>query len=284
MRKTIVCLALPGVLGMAGCAGVPPLDARQQYADSLAAQHNWTPLTLEAGPFALRAYVPARIRPADTLTLYIEGDGLAWITSSQPSSDPTPTRPLALQLALAQPAGNAAYLGRPCQYGQAGKGACDEARYWTRQRFAPEVVSASNEAIDRLKTRFGAQQLTLVGYSGGAAIAALVAAQRHDVVRLVSVAGNLDHQTWTRLQRISPLSGSLNPADYRSALAGIPQWLLVGDADRIVPRQVADAYADGFPAGRQPAVRAFPTYTHSCCWAEHWADIWATLPAPAGRP
>lgn len=284
MRQMTACLPLLGVLGMTGCAGVPPLVARQQYADTLAAQREWTPLSLEAGAFTLRAYVPSRIRPADMLTLYIEGDGLAWITSTQPSGDPTPIRPLALQLALAQPAGNAAYLGRPCQYGQAGQGACDESRYWTRQRFAPEVISASNEAIDRLKAHFGARQLTLVGYSGGAAIAALAAARRHDVVRLVSVAGNLDHQTWTRLQRISPLSGSLNPTDYRSALDGIAQWLLVGGADRIVPRQVADAYAGGFPASRQPAVREYPAYTHSCCWAEHWAEIWPTLPAPAGRP
>jgi hypothetical protein len=44
-------------------------------------------------------------------------------------------------------------------------------------------------------------------------VASLVAARRHDVVRLVTVAGNLDHLAWTTLHGVSPLTGSLNPAD-----------------------------------------------------------------------
>jgi hypothetical protein len=45
---------------------------------------------------------------------YQSGDGLAWLSSDVPSSDPTPLDPLALRLALAKPARNAAYLARPC--------------------------------------------------------------------------------------------------------------------------------------------------------------------------
>jgi hypothetical protein len=66
------------------------------------------------------------------------------------------------------------------------------------------VISASNQAVDALKQRYGAQEIVLVGYSGGGAVAALVAARRTDVVRLVTVAGNLDHLAWTHLHSVPP--------------------------------------------------------------------------------
>ena len=86
-------------------------------------------------------------------------------------------------------------------------------RYWTTHRFAPEVIRASDLALDRLKTLFGAQRLVLVGYSGGAAVALLVAARRHDMGQIITVAGNLDHQAWTHYHHVQALSGSLNPVD-----------------------------------------------------------------------
>ena len=135
----------------------------------------------------------------------IEGDGLAWLSRSQVSADPTPMQPVALELAMRQPGGAAAYLARPCQYVQGPDARNCATAWWTDRRFAPEVVTASSLAIDQLKLRFSAQRLVLVGYSGGGAIAALVAAQRHDVALLVTVAGNLDTQAWTALNRITPL-------------------------------------------------------------------------------
>ncbi|GAB2181920.1 hypothetical protein DLREEDagrD3_21430 [Denitratisoma sp. agr-D3] len=51
--------------------------------------------------------------------------------------------------------------------------------------------------------QLGARRLTLVGYSGGAA--ALLAARCSDVVRLVTIAGNLDHRAWTRYHHITTL-------------------------------------------------------------------------------
>lgn len=50
--------------------------------------------------FTLLTYLPPISGAVNTLTIHIEGDGLAWINSSTPSSDPTPTNPLALRLAL----------------------------------------------------------------------------------------------------------------------------------------------------------------------------------------
>jgi hypothetical protein len=49
------------------------------------------------------------------LTVYIEGDGFAWLSRSQASYDPSPLNPVGLELALRHPLGESAYLARTCQ-------------------------------------------------------------------------------------------------------------------------------------------------------------------------
>jgi len=230
-------------------------------------------MRIATGRFDLVAYVPDHPLSSDRLTVYIEGDGLSWITGTQPSTDPTPRDPLALRLALAQPEGNAAYLARPCQYVDAEAAACPS-HYWTDLRFAPEVIEASDRAIDILKQKFGARLLTLVGYSGGAAIAILIAARRHDVTNLVTVAGNLDHRAWTTYHHIPPLTGSLNPADAREAVQHIRQWHFVGGKDSIIPPPLVESFTKQFPPDSPQTVHIEPTYDHHCCWAENWPLLW----------
>jgi len=259
-------------LFLAACASLPTPLARREAADALAARQGWQRVVLPAGAFELAAYVPGVPGTGDALTVYLEGDGFAWSSPSQPSADPTPIDPVGLKLALAHPEGNAAYLARPCQFVGA-QGAGCSGRYWTGQRFAPEVIEAENRALDALKARFQASRLTLVGYSGGGAVAALLAARRSDVTRLVTVAGNLDPAAWARHHRVPPLTGSLNPADAIDALLGIPQWHFVGGRDAVVPPELAKSFAGRFPAGRRPVVRIEPEYDHACCWAEGWPRL-----------
>lgn len=270
-------LAAVGLAALAvlvgGCAGIPSTAERQKYANDLAAQQGWQPQLLDGGAFRLLSYTPEPVVKSDSLTVYIEGDGFAWATSSRPSLDPTPRTPLALQLALADPSHDAvAYLARPCQYVDAKTSGCDQ-RYWTAARFAPEVIEASSQAIDFLKRYYGARRLTLVGYSGGGAVAALVSARRSDVKLLVTIAGNLDHLAWTTLHGVSPLSGSLNPSDFRRHLEDTPQVHLVGGRDIVVPAAIAERFVQGFPETRQPRVVRFPDYDHLCCWAQGWSAI-----------
>lgn len=259
-----------------GCTALPTADERKQQTEHLVAVQNWTGGVLKTGPFDLMAYWPKRQVQATDLTIYIEGDGFAWITSSQPSSDPTPRDPLALRLAMAQPTGNVAYLGRPCQYMGAQRTGCPQ-RYWSDARFAQEVLDASSRAVDALKERFGAKQLTLVGYSGGGAVATLLAEHRLDVVRLITVAGNLDHAAWTRHHRIHPLSGSLNPADGINGLAQVKQWHFVGENDKVIPPVLAQEFAERFPRSHRPPVLVEPGFDHHCCWVEHWPTLWARV-------
>lgn len=260
------------LLALGACANIAPQE-RRQHADTLAAAHGWQPLRLPAGNFVLAAYAPAKIAASDMLTIYIEGDGLAWLTRSQASSDPTPRNPVGLQLALRHPYGAAAYLARPCQYVEAQEAQACEQGYWTDRRFSPEVVSASNRAIDLLKQRASASRLTLIGYSGGGAVAALVAAKRQDVVRLITVAGNLDHRAWTALHRVPPLEGSLNPADAWAALQAIQQLHFVGGKDEIISVGVVESYLARFPPGHRPEMQIIPGFDHTCCWVEQWPDI-----------
>jgi pimeloyl-ACP methyl ester carboxylesterase len=271
MRIPGLAIIGASLLALAGCASLPLPQERRAAADVLAARQGWVATTFQAGAFNLAVWLPPRIVAADELTIYLEGDGLAWIAADTPSADPTPTRSTGLQLALAQPEGNAAYLARPCQYVTSAN--CGQ-RYWTTDRFAPEVITATNQAVESLKARFGARRLTLVGYSGGAAVAALLAARRDDVARLVTVAGNLDHRAWTTLHRLTPLAGSLNPANDKATLASIRQWHFVGADDRVVPPALAQNFVANMTSAR---VIVLDGYGHTCCWAENWSGLWRGL-------
>lgn len=266
-------LVAGGVLLFGACANPPTADERCRNVDALASRQGWHAMRLTTAPFELTAYLPSATGPVEHLTIYIEGDGLGWIAPDIPSTDPTPIHPVALELALAHPDGKAAYLARPCQYGKAAGAGCAQ-RYWTTHRFAPEVIASSGAAIDALKHHFGARRLTLVGYSGGGAVAALVAARRSDVDALVTIAGNLDHRAWTELHLLPPLAGSLNPADEADALRDIRQWHFIGGRDTNVPPGLAAGYAARFPASRQPRVYIEADFDHRCCWRDNWARLW----------
>lgn len=260
------------MLCLAACSSLPTPAERTQLADDLAASHKWQAFDIDGGSFLVRAYLPTATLTTDELAIYIEGDGLAWISSTRPAEDPTPRDPLALRLALAQPEGQAAYLARPCQY-LAGDNTNCRQTYWTSGRFAPEVVTTMNSAIDRIKQRFSARRLTLIGYSGGGAVAALIASRRNDVVRLVTVAGNLDHQAWSKRHRLTPLDASLNPLDVAVTLSGIAQWHLVGRLDTNITPDLATSFIrrSGAPAS---ALQVIDGFDHHCCWAEHWPKLW----------
>lgn len=260
------------ILVLAACSGIPLPQERFDRTDAIASAKGWQQVRIPAGSFDLTAYVPRSFHPDKSLTIYIEGDGFAWVSGNTPSTDPTPREPIALKLALAHPIGNAAYLARPCQYIDAERSGCEQ-RYWTGARFAPEVIDAASVAVDQLKRRFSADSLVLVGYSGGGAVAALLSAQRSDVLRLVTVAGNLDHRAWTTYHRIQALSASLNAADVADRLTVLPQSHYIGAEDRVITPELARRWPPGFLGDKGRNLIIVPKEGHACCWADQWANL-----------
>jgi len=227
---------------------------------------------LHTARFDLKA--ASRFSPgASSVSIYIEGDGFAWVTATQPSQDPTPKNPLALHLAVADSADSVVWLARPCQYvgGQSGRN-CNQS-YWTDARYAAEVISAYGEALDQIKAKSGASRIKLYGYSGGGTIVALLAASRSDVEVMVTIAGLLDVGAWTAQGGMSPLRRSLDPAQQLGPLSRQRQIHFAGAADQAVPASVTRGSAakmgheDNFP------LVVLPGYDHHCCWEEAWPGL-----------
>ena len=272
----LIAVLLGLLMFIGGCAA-PSTQARIDAANALAAHAGWQPVELAGKRFTLSGFVPASGQPmTDVVTIYFEGDGLAWSSPDTPSDDPTPVHAVGLELALAHPNHAAAYVARPCQFRSQPEQSCEQ-RYWTDARYAPEVVDGMNRAVDLIEQRSGASRVVLVGYSGGGAVAALVAARRHDVALLVTVAANLDVAAWVHIERLRPLKGSLDPADFVSSLEAVPQVHFVGSDDAVVPPSIAHAFAARFPRDAQPRIIEVDGFDHLCCWVQRWPALIAPL-------
>lgn len=264
MKRGLAAMVL--VVLLAACA-----QPRHETGPALAQAAGWRWEILSAGAFDLAVAAPPR-RMGDVLTVYLEGDGFAYVNARQPALDPTPIDPVSLKLAFADPGtGAVAWIGRPCQYTLPDHGRNCRTALWTTSRYAPEVVDSMGMAVDVLKRRSGSGRVILVGYSGGGAIAALLAARRSDVVKIITVAANLDLEYWTRRDDLSPLAGSLDPARQSAETLGrIPQLHFTGGRDRIVGTDVARSYLDRLSPHSAARLVEIPDFTHSCCWAKEW--------------
>ena len=212
----------------------------------------------------------AKAGPARQLAIYIESDGAPWRARNEPPLDPTPLKALVLRLALADPSAGVAYVGRPCQYlSKEELLRCDPV-LWTQGRFRADAVAATNEAIDRLKAVFRADRVDLVGYSGGGAMAALVAARRDDVGCLVTIAAPLDTRAWTTALGVSTLASSLNPSDSAERLNSVRQTHFRGLRDVVVPPRTTGRYFEKSGVAR---VIDLENFDHACCWEDAWARL-----------
>lgn len=209
---------------------------------------------------------------SDTLRIYIEGDGLAYMSRNRYSPDPTPTDPVALRLATADPSQDVIWLARPCQYH---KGPHCNRKYWTSHRFAPEVIATYDHVLNRIKAETGAQSFELVGFSGGAAIAVLLTAKRDDIANIRTAAGNIDNAALIAHHDVSPMPHSLNPGDAAAQIADIPQYHFVGVRDEIVPPAISTAYMR--KAGDTGCIKQHivPNSTHTDGWGNQWRALLA---------
>ena len=252
------------LLALVACAPVAPSAPPASGSSGFAS----FPLRGDAFVFAARLKVVPNT--LDSLIIYIEGDGRIVGPSGLVSANPTPRRPIGWELALYDPAPAVLYLPRLGQYSNAYP-ATSHSQYWTEKRFAPEIVQATSRALDAAKAHTQATRLHLVGFSGGGAIACLLAAQRDDVASLVTVAGLLDHATWTRTHGYKPLAGSLNPADFVHKLLHIPQIHFYGSQDERIQPEVSAQFLRLAPFAN--AQRLPVAVDHNNGWNQAWPTL-----------
>ncbi|UVA80742.1 alpha/beta hydrolase [Pandoraea commovens] len=257
---------------MSGCAS---LD-RDAHAQALADPAGLRRETVTGGPFVLTVF--SRITKTDApVNVYIEGDGLAWLSRTEPSLDPTPVAATGLALAAADKSPNVVYLARPCQFTPMALNPACGVQYWTGKRFAPDVIDAMNEAVGKMAARAPGQRLALVGYSGGGAIVALIAARRQDVASLRTVAGNLDVEYVNRMHNVSAMPASLNPIDVATRVATIPQIHFSSEQDTVVPPDVEKRYAAAV-GGKCVKTVVVSGLSHDGEWAARWPALLAQTP------
>ena len=245
---------------------------------TFATDNRFTEIEVKAGGYSLAVFKNemANRSKSGVLNVYLEGDGSPWMFRTIVMRDPTPRRPLMLAL-MSLDTQPAIYVGRPCYNGHFDDDGC-ESNLWTFGRYSVTVVDSMASAIRALAKRQGANDVRLYGHSGGGALAMLLAAKLPQVSRIVTLAGNLDTDAWTRHHRFTPLFSSLNPADQQPLAESVSQWHFVGTADGVIPPELVRE-----SIMRQPQAEAYALtgFTHGCCWADIWPDILERLESEA---
>lgn len=204
--------------------------------------------------------------PAAPYKIYIEGDGYAFNARGKATQDPTPRGTLVRELAFGDSNPNVIYLARPCQYI---KSAVCSKRHWTTARFAPEVINAEYETVKNIA---GHNPVILVGFSGGAQIAGLVATAKPglNVKKIITIAGNLDHLAWTQYHNLPPLNESMNLESYRKQFAKIPQIHYVGSNDEVMPPILAREFV-----GKDDLIIEVDGASHNEGWGKIYNKVWS---------
>lgn len=242
-------------VALAWLGGCGTVEHRIQKADTIALDNGFSISNIQTSTFPLYSAQRIASNP-DAIHIVIEGDGYAWVDRFRPSDNPTPLDPIGLKIASAL-SGDVIYLGRPCQY-------IDTPRcspfYWTDKRFAPEVLSAFDDALNQIKARHSNAHFTLSGFSGGAYIAMRLAEIRSDVRRVNTVAGLLDPAAWTDYHGLSPLSGL--PA--KTPVNPNTQYMhICGGDDDVIPCALTRRFVAAHP---EHQIKALMDEDHSSLW------------------
>lgn len=278
--KRLALLSLLASLSIAALTGACTYtqEEREITADRIARPAFMVERHLAAGPFVLYAWerMHERYQPA---TIYIEGDGpfedpkyAAQVGVALNS--PTPRNPVGLNLAAMDRSKNLGWLGRPCQYlPPERKSMCNAEYYGQKGRYAPEVLESYQAALDEMKKRYRLTEFTLVGYGGGAAIAAALAGTRSDVSCLKTVAGVLDTRAYSVAQSVPLAWNSINPVTFAEQLKRVPQVHYVGGYDTHVPASVYQSYRQIVDDGTDYDTIFVNDAGHDYAWVEQWPGL-----------
>lgn len=277
-------ILLTSLLLCSGCGTIfmGPFQDPNLYADTLAVRCAFNKELVKTKDFTLTSYHKPFDSDANTLTVYIEGDGRSWARRNKISDNPTPLQPLVLKLAMLDKSSNVAYLARPCQYTPLENEQNCVPDIWTFQRFSEKVISNMNEAITKLKQESGAEKINLVGFSGGGAVVVLVAARRNDVVNIKTIAGDLDYEMMTEYHQTTPLTDCLNPKHFAGKIAHIPQYHYVGAEDPVVPSYITESFVQEIAKThpKNAHLLVLPKVSHQEGWEKLWPKFCEDIRKP----
>ena len=273
MKKCLIILLSSFLLS----CGTPPkpysLPKDTQKIVRTAESRGFSLHRYQGEPFLLTAYERLTPSNAEKVYVYIEGDGNSWKTKYRLSDNPTPKQPLALQLATLDPHSNVVYLARPCQYTPPTLNPSCTPEFWSSHRYAEEIIKTMDQTLDQIKAKQHNVEFTLVGFSGGASVAALLASRRNDISLLITVAGDLDHVILNKHHRTTPLNGSLNPYTLTEKLNHIPQHHWHGSKDKIVPKWMGTHFVRALKNPPCAKAHVLNGATHHDGWQDEWQHI-----------
>lgn len=280
------CLKSP-FFSVALCILLQACATPTDHLDNVAQTQRFESRTIRSAGFELKVYQNSGVivraksvsaMAGDILHVYLEGDGSPWRNRIFVMRDPTPRSPLMLRL-MAMDKQHSIYLGRPCYNGTSEEPECNN-RLWTSGRYSDAVVSSMAEAIRQIALRHDASDIRLFGHSGGGALAMLIAQRLPQVSNVITVAGNLDTDAWTRFHSYTPLYGSLNPARQPRLRRDVLQWHLVGGRDVNIPYQLVKPFIASQPEASGILLEGF---NHGCCWQTIWPAVLEAVAAEDPR-
>ncbi len=263
--RNIKVFAVLGVLwGVVGC-----VVSSGERIQNLASKNNYASSIEQSAGFSQLVFSNQQpLAENKSVNIYLEGDGVPWQFRYFVSPDPTPRNPLMLDL-MALDKHSAFYVGRPCYNGFSEEAPC-EPKYWTSSRHAKVLVDSMSGTISRLVDQSGALAVNLFGFSGGGAMAMLLAGQLSNTKTVVTLAGNLDLKAWTSLHGYSPLYGSLDPATQPLLSASIKQIHLMGEKDTNIPSTISLKQVQ---RQKNSDYYVFDNFRHSGPWREVWPRV-----------
>ena len=219
---------------------------------------------------SIMTLIPDKTSSSRKLRVYIEGDGKAWMRSGRPSPNPTPVNRLVHKIMSEDPESNIAYMARPCQYVLQPN--CSP-HTWTFGRYDDQIIESMNTALSELKLHGNYEQIELVGYSGGATIALLLATRRNDITNVRTIAGNLDPRFTNEYHKVSPMPTALNPIDATDRLSAVPQIHFYGEEDSVIPEIISKHYAAQFKNSDCIKIQSVKGANHHSGWVNKWQQL-----------
>ena len=107
MNKIIICIFIL----ITSCSS---LEQRSKLAFTIANKAGFSSVLYQHSGYSIQSFAKKTTTNSSVISIYIEGDGRSWIDRNTISSNPTPTTPLALELAALDQSPKVIYLARPC--------------------------------------------------------------------------------------------------------------------------------------------------------------------------